>query len=612
MKFLRKTWKWLLLLLIPVAYAAPVPDNYYYVRTVLQSEGQFEIVKGSDFDFSGMTEVQIAAEKTPDNQDCIGCAYYNEFELPNGKIVRVPTTQEQYNGLRDIQNYPLPSMASTTWKVLYETIRFDTPSGDLGLNEYALAYSETVTLGSKLIFPAHAAIEFTGATPSTLQTSTSGFSIMHTATGTDAILYVGVNMVDSTDGDKDVTSITFNSKQLELSQRQNVSGTGGPATEQGYLDKPDRDSSYSVTVSFAGTIDQAVMGAISLSGVDMGTALDATAGTTQSTSGTHNNLDIVTVADNAWILEVVTVSNTNNNDASALNGQTERWDVSGSASRNCNVGASLYLATAGSQALDWDSCGAVPNWAHSAASFDPCSICYLGGLSFSEKNSTTTNSVEIPTGGWPANSTILVAVSFLSETIDASVTDSQSNTYNLIDEVYIGTIDQLQVFEAHGTTALNAGDKITVTWSSSISGAHVMIVDAFSGLDTTAPHDQTASSTGTGTVADSGNTGTTAQADELIFGVGFYENDAGATYGAGGLFVKATDDGTNGGAAASNQWLISEYRIVSSTGMYNATTTSTESVDWAQHVSTFKKAAAGGGGGASPEEKQGVFWFDFD
>ena len=67
----------------------------------------------------------------------------------------------------------------------------------------------------------NAAVVFDATANSADQADVSSFSYSHTNTGANLVLYVGVSMQDTTDAERDVTSITYNSVELSEVRRQN-------------------------------------------------------------------------------------------------------------------------------------------------------------------------------------------------------------------------------------------------------------------------------------------------------------------------------------------------------------------------------------------------------
>src|SRR5689334_2012257 len=149
-------------------------------------------------------------------------------------------------------------------------------------------------------------------------------------------------------------------------------------------------------------------------------------------------------------------------------------------------------------------------------------ITYVGRVA-SATVSTTSTSTTVPASRTvTAGDGIVVAVllSSTSTTGTVKVADSAGNTYALNRDQNDGSAgDRTLVFSATNAKALPSGGTITITYPSS-SECHVS-ADEFSGI---AALERAASTFATSTSFNSGASGTTAQASELILGVVGVEN----------------------------------------------------------------------------------------
>lgn len=133
----------------------------------------------------------------------------------------------------------------------------------------------------------------------------------------------------------------------------------------------------------------------------------------------------------------------------------------------------------------------------------------------------------------------------------------------------------------------NPGENVFVRVSHGGAGTVAATVSAVSDAAQSSPLDKTQTGTGSGTSPSSGDTATTEEAPEILFGA---IGTAGpSTDGAGswdGLFTAGQRVGTAGTGADVT---ISEgFRIVSATGIYSAAKTGIASADWAAAIGTFK------------------------
>ena len=153
----------------------------------------------------------------------------------------------------------------------------------------------------------------------------------------------------------------------------------------------------------------------------------------------------------------------------------------------------------------------------------------------------------------------------------SSVTDSKGNTYALAVGPTKTTALTSAIYYAKNIAA--GSNTVTVKFNTSAAYPNINVLE-YSGLDTTSPLDVTAAATGTGTTANSGSATTTA-AKELIVGAG---NPSSGFTAAGSGFTSRLINAYGG---------ISEDKIVSSTGSYNATATMT-SGNWVMQMATFR------------------------
>lgn len=170
------------------------------------------------------------------------------------------------------------------------------------------------------------------------------------------------------------------------------------------------------------------------------------------------------------------------------------------------------------------------------------------------------------------HNTIVVAVGWSGPSITASVTDSAGNTYSsAVGPTSMPTSGfAQQVFYAADVTGGNI--TVTVTYSASTVDSRVAIHEL--GNVNKDPLDATSFSTGISGPPTSGPA-TTSFANELLFGWSLSQIGTKADTGAG--FTELESVGNEA----------TEYKIVSSTGSYAATFTSTGG-DWAAQLATFK------------------------
>lgn len=219
-------------------------------------------------------------------------------------------------------------------------------------------------------------------------------------------------------------------------------------------------------------------------------------------------------------------------------------------------------------------------------------IAYIQNLTAISNASATTHAFTVPAGGVAAGSLLVIQTVIASEVITITgVADTQGNTYTVNlhyaspGDVVAGTIISGQI-----VTPLVSGNTITITCSSATAlGGEAA---EFSGLATSSVADKTSTaSPGFGTPWSSGSTATTAQDDELCIGVYVIAGDIRST--PEGTWTELSDRTYN--APGPGRSMITQYKIVSATGTYQAQGTLASSNDGGALIITYKAAAAGGG-----------------
>ena len=161
-----------------------------------------------------------------------------------------------------------------------------------------------------------------------------------------------------------------------------------------------------------------------------------------------------------------------------------------------------------------------------------------------------------------------------------TVSDSQGNTYTSVIQTNYSTDRRIETFWA--IAANSAANTVTFTWA---SGSGTLLIEAseWSGAATSSVADVFAgASASSGTDLASGNTGNTAQANELVYGFGYL---GGAATGTEGATFTLADTGNN---------VIAEYKNVTAIGVQAADATQGASGVWLMQVVTFKDGVAGG------------------
>ena len=165
----------------------------------------------------------------------------------------------------------------------------------------------------------------------------------------------------------------------------------------------------------------------------------------------------------------------------------------------------------------------------------------------------------------------------------SSVTDSKGNIYALA----VGPTKASGLTSAiyYAKNIASGSNTVTVKFNQTASYPNVNVLE-YSGLDTANPLDVRAAATGSGTTANSGSA-TTTSANELIVGAG---NPTSVFKSPGSGFTSRVINAFGG---------ISEDKVVSSTGSYNATAT-LSSGTWVMQMATFRASGTSGQGSGNP------------
>ena len=159
-----------------------------------------------------------------------------------------------------------------------------------------------------------------------------------------------------------------------------------------------------------------------------------------------------------------------------------------------------------------------------------------------------------------------------------SLTDTLGNTYTLAVDNSFTDSTQVNATLWYAKNILAGADTVTAAFSATGSNRAIAIHE-FSGLNIANPLDQVTSSTGSGMSLSTSNV-TTLAPNELLF--------AGATtYGLEQDFNAGTNY-TLAVTQASLKREATEYRVVNSTGNYNASMSDTTSTNWSLLMATFK------------------------
>jgi hypothetical protein len=218
-------------------------------------------------------------------------------------------------------------------------------------------------------------------------------------------------------------------------------------------------------------------------------------------------------------------------------------------------------------------------------------MAHLGTLGTKTENASASSSTITLTAGAAVGSTVLIGIAWESAagsvpTISAA-TDSKSNTYTTTPDVSVnaGTTVAVAVLRARLTTALVAGDTITVTVSGGSRGRWALQADAFDDVNASTPLDKTTSNApGSSASLSTGVTTATAQAFELVY----------AIFGFGSGRTVTIPGGWTGGAkvessaGSGDRALQVIHKYVNVTGTQEGTLTLSSPSTYAAGIATYK------------------------
>ncbi len=201
-------------------------------------------------------------------------------------------------------------------------------------------------------------------------------SFSHTiGDGNDRILVVGLALEDDVPASIEITGVTYYGVAMILvPSSAAMTGTGWlQKTAIYYLLEEALPSagSYTVEVTFAGTVLDRSAGAVSLFNVAQVPPKAVATSVVADPGAQTIATDISTLTDGAWVIDVVGSGDPGS--FAQTGGMTERWDVSPQSSTA--AGSTKVVSTAGMTTLSWQHTN-VKRLAHSLAAFAPVSADY--------------------------------------------------------------------------------------------------------------------------------------------------------------------------------------------------------------------------------------------
>lgn len=196
--------------------------------------------------------------------------------------------------------------------------------------------------------------------------------------------------------------------------------------------------------------------------------------------------------------------------------------------------------------------------------------------------------ITVPAGGVPVGHTLIVRVFHDYTTGGPTAADTRGNTYTRDrTAANSGTTIRGSLFSCRITTALQAGDVITVTLSASVT-ARVAAIDEFANL--LSPTTIDAQNGLAGTSATPSLPLTTTHANDLLIGMVGVEGASDDTYSEDTLhqWTSLNRIGTAGGVSDTNVTVNGVYRTVGSTGTFTYAPALGTSSNWIEFLVAYE------------------------
>ncbi len=192
----------------------------------------------------------------------------------------------------------------------------------------------------------------------------------------------------------------------------------------------------------------------------------------------------------------------------------------------------------------------------------------------------------------PVNQTLIVEVAADPTLGAVTVADDQGNVYTQDANVTKAGLPGVEtwIFSAPVTTALSAGDNITVHFAGflgSLPTSKAVSALAVDGLAIAPKLDVTHTNDGYGKTPDSGLTSNTNYPEELLIGAIGVQGRNTDTFTPGSDYTLIGRTGTNAGGITTNVTINPEYRTVSAVGQYNANGTLDSNREWSAAIGTY-------------------------
>jgi hypothetical protein len=229
--------------------------------------------------------------------------------------------------------------------------------------------------------------------------------------------------------------------------------------------------------------------------------------------------------------------------------------------------------------------------------------CWVQSLGTSGDENASTQISIVLNGSVVLGHRVIVTVAMDPDAGAVSCADSRGNLYGLDADVTNGsgtTGVRALAFSAPMTTALAAGDAITVTFANSIAAKAISAAD-FVGIGAA---DKTAETTGNDLSPSSGPTSPTVRPNELLMGVIGVETKLNQTFtgGAGYTVLDRAQSDPNAGNPGRHVTIDPEFQLVGAIGSYDADGVLGGPRAWAAAIVTYRAGSVCGDGVLDPGE----------
>lgn len=300
---------------------AVVGKGTWYIRKVPKDRGQFEMTDNPK-DIEGKHLVSVR---------CDTCVAYSEFSDAEGSIVRA-----KYEN-----------------KAEYDDLRMKPDAKQPKKTEMVSVFAAR---------EAEAAIALNATTTSTAVSAVASISFSHTVAGSETLLYVTVHNRSTL---RAISGVTYNS--VSMTVRDTIDQSTTVRQSDFYLVAPTAGANTVAITFTGGNIGTGMGSATSLTGVDQTSPLDA--GAKNNGNAATITCTVTTVANNAWVLDGVTMSDKTTMSTSGSNVQDFFLLINSNTS--ATAGSRIENKTpAGSTAMSWTT-GLGFAQACVAASFKP-------------------------------------------------------------------------------------------------------------------------------------------------------------------------------------------------------------------------------------------------